>query len=118
MKAALSVALAGLMVVLPLQQVQAQVAQQDAVSVRQASSPEGVAHLLRVPPLTENAALLWSTTADQALPGTEFAPTAMPQDQGVVSTVVIVIVLAALAALAVYGLYIVLEACTTAAENC
>ena len=68
MREAISIVLAGLLVVLPLHQVQAQVAQQEAESVQrtaqpegaaQTEPPEGAAHLFHVPPLAENAALLW-----------------------------------------------------------
>ena len=73
MRKPISIVLAGLLVVLPLQQVQAQVAQQEAVSVDQTAPPEDAAQLFRVPPLTENTARLWRTTSDRTLLSTPFA---------------------------------------------
>ncbi len=61
MRATLSIVLAGLVVMVPLQQVQAQAEQQEAVGLHQVASPDSAAHLLRVQPLTENGALLWGS---------------------------------------------------------
>ena len=74
MRRALSIVLAGLLVMTPLQQVLAQAAQQEAVSVQQAASPDGAAHLFRVPPVIKVPALApetappWRSFADNHLP--------------------------------------------------
>ena len=67
MKAALSIVLAGLLILLPIEQVLAQAAQQEAVGEQQTAPSDGVAHLFRVPPLTENAALLLRGSSDGPL---------------------------------------------------
>ena len=63
--------LAGLLLVLPVEQVLAQAAQQEAVSVQQTTPSVAAARLLRVPPLTPNAALLLRTSSDRALLDTD-----------------------------------------------
>ena len=67
MKAALSIALAGLLVILPVEQVLAQAAQQEAVSVQQTAPADGATRLFRVPPLTQNTARLLRTPFERAL---------------------------------------------------
>ena len=67
MRKALSVVLAGLFVILPVEQVLAQAVQQEPVRVRQTAPSDGAAHLFRVPPLTENAARLLSNSSDGAV---------------------------------------------------
>ena len=66
MRMAISLVLAGLLVVLPVEQVLAQVEQQEAVSVQQAAPADGAASLFRVPPLSENSSLLLRTSSDRA----------------------------------------------------
>ena len=73
MKAALSIALAALLIILPVEQVLAQAAQQEGVGVDRAAPPGAAARLFRVPPLTQNSALLLSTSSDRALLDTPFA---------------------------------------------
>lgn len=67
MRAALSIAFAGLLLVLPVEQVLAQAEQQEADGVEQSGSPDGAAHHFRVPPLTQNSALLLRTSSDGAV---------------------------------------------------
>jgi len=83
MKAALSIVLAGMVVMVPLQQVQAQTAQQD-VGVHQALPPDSAAHRLRVQPLTESGALLWGAplASVEPSPGAH-EPMPMPMAAGV-----------------------------------
>ena len=64
MRKAISIVLAGLLVLLPVEQVLAQAVQQEAVSVQRSVSPDGAAHLFRVPPLTETTARLLRTSSD------------------------------------------------------
>jgi len=66
MRKALSIVLAGLLMILPVEQVLAQAVQQEAVSVQQAA-PDPAAALFRVPPLTENSVRLLRTSSDRAL---------------------------------------------------
>ena len=66
MRKAISVVLAALLIILPVEQVLAQAVQQEAVSVQQ-TTPDGAAALLRVPPLTPNAALLLRASSDGVL---------------------------------------------------
>jgi hypothetical protein len=69
MKAALSIVLAALLIMLPVEQVLAQAVQQEAVSVQQTAPSDGAAALFRVPPVTENPArLLRTNPADALLP--------------------------------------------------
>ena len=67
MKAALSIVLAALLIMLPVEQVLAQAAQQADVTVQQAGPSDGAAHLFRVPPLTENSARLLGASSDSVL---------------------------------------------------
>ena len=67
MRKALAIVVAGLLLLLPVEQVPAQAVQQEAVSVQQTAPPDGAAHLFSVPPLTEDAALLLRTSSDGAL---------------------------------------------------
>ena len=84
MKAALSVVLAGLVVMIPLQQVQAQVAQQEAAGLHQAAPPDSAAHRLRVQPLTESGALLWGAPMGSVEPNLgAHEPMPMPMAAGV-----------------------------------
>ena len=71
MRKALSI-IAGLLVILPVEQVLAQAVQQEAVSVQQAA-PDPAAHLFRVPPLTENSARLLRTSSNDALLESSFS---------------------------------------------
>ena len=73
MKAALSVVLAGLLLVLPVEQVFAQAVQQRGVSVQQPLPSDPAASLFRVPPLTENSARLLRNSSDPALLNTDLA---------------------------------------------
>ncbi len=66
MKAALSVILAALLIILPVEQVLAQAVQQEAVRVQHAPPSNAAARLLRVPPLTENSAPLLRASPDRA----------------------------------------------------
>ena len=72
MRAALSIVLAALLVILPVEQVLAQAVQQETVSIQQAA-PDPAAALFRVPPLTENSVRLLRTSSDRALLNTPFA---------------------------------------------
>ena len=80
MKAALSIVLAGLLIILPVEQVLAQAAQREAVSVQQTVPPDGAAHLFRVPPLTENSARLLRTPSDRMLLHTPIADALLVQE--------------------------------------
>ena len=71
MRKAISVVLAALLIILPVEQVLAQAVQQEAISLQQTEPPRGAARLLRVPPLTPNAALLLRTSSDRALLDTD-----------------------------------------------
>ncbi len=73
MRKAISIVLAGLLVLLPVEQVLAQAVQQEAVSVQRSVSPDGAAHLFRVPPLTENSARLLRTSSNDALLESSFS---------------------------------------------
>ena len=66
MRKAPSIILAGLLVILPVEQALAPAVQQEAVSVQQAA-PDPAAALFRVPPLTENSVRLLRTSSDRAL---------------------------------------------------
>ena len=61
MRKAISIVLAGLWLMLPVEQVLAQAVQQESVSVQQPVQSDGAARRLRVPPLTESAAQLLRT---------------------------------------------------------
>ena len=89
MKVALSIVLAALLIILPVEQVLAQAAQQEAVSLQQAAPSGSAASLFRVPPLTENTALLLRTNPVDALLPTPVAlnpgvdePAPMPLSTG------------------------------------
>ena len=73
MKAALSIVLAPLLIILPVEQVLAQAEQQADVRVQQGAPPDPAANLFRLPPLTENSARLLRTSSDPALLNTELA---------------------------------------------
>ena len=66
MRVALSIVLAGLLLILPVEQVLAQAVQQEAVSVQQTPPADGAASLFRVPPLSKNSSLLLRTSSDRA----------------------------------------------------
>jgi len=70
---ATSIVLAALLIILPVEQVLAQAAQQEGVGVDRAAPPGAAASLFRVPPLTENAALLLGASSDRALLNPPFA---------------------------------------------
>lgn len=80
MREALSIALAGLVIVVPVEQVLGQAVQQEAVSLQQAPSTGAAARLLRVPPLTENAARLLRTPSQRALTDTELPDALLVQE--------------------------------------
>ena len=67
MKAAVSIVLAGLIVMIPLQQVQAQAEQLEGQAEYRAASPDSAAHRLRVPPPTENTARLLGASSERAM---------------------------------------------------
>jgi len=80
MKAALSIVLAGLLVLLlPVEQVVAQATQYDAVSVQQ-TGPNSAARLFQIPPLTESSARLWRASSDRTPLNTELADAMFMQD--------------------------------------
>ena len=66
MRKAISILLAALVIVLPVEQVLAQAPQQADVRVQQAAPSEPAARLFRVPPLTENSARLLRNSSDWA----------------------------------------------------
>ncbi len=80
MNRALSLVLAGLLVILPVEQVLAQAVQQEAVSMQQAVPSGGAANLFRVPPLTENSARLLRASSDRALLSNPFADAPLAQE--------------------------------------
>ena len=67
MRKAISIVLAALLIILPVEQVLAQAAQQEAVSVQQTVPSDGAAHLFRVSPVTQNSARLLRTPSERAL---------------------------------------------------
>ena len=67
MRKAISIVLAGSLLIPPAQQVLAQAVQQEAVSVQPTSPPTPAAALFRIPPLTQNSARLLGTSSDRAL---------------------------------------------------
>ena len=69
-----AMALAALLVLLPAEQVLAQAAQKEAVSVQQTAPTDGAASHLRVPPLTENSARLLRTPSDGVLSASDGDP--------------------------------------------
>ena len=79
MKAALSIFLAALLIILPVEQVLAQAVQQQAVSV-QRGAQDPAARLFHVPPLTENSARLLRTSSDRTLLDTDFAEPVLMQN--------------------------------------
>ena len=83
MRKALSIVLAALLIMLPVEQVLAQAVQQEAVSVQQAVPSDGAARLLRVPPLTQNSVRLLRTSSDRALLSARFVERpVMQEDSG------------------------------------
>ena len=79
MREAVCIVLAGLVVMIPPKLVLTQAAQQEAVSVQQ-TAPDGAASLFRVPPLTQNSALLLRTSSDRELLNTRFAEAPLVQE--------------------------------------
>ena len=67
MKAALSIVLTALLIILPVEQVLAQAAQQADGRVQQAVPSDGAAQLFRVPPLPENTVRLLGTSYEGGL---------------------------------------------------
>ena len=67
MRKALSIVLAGLLIILPVEQVLAQASQQADASIQQPSPSDPAANAFRVPPLTENSVRLLRTSSDRAL---------------------------------------------------
>ncbi len=83
MRAALSIVLAGLLVMARPQPVLAQTAQQEAVSLQQAVPPDGAAHLFHVPPLKQNTARPLRASSDHTPlepPASNPASPAWPSD--------------------------------------
>ena len=80
MRKALSILLATLLIMLPVEQVLAQAIQQEAVSMQQAVPSGGAANLFRVPPLTENSARLLRASSDRALLSNPFADAPLAQE--------------------------------------
>ncbi len=99
MKTALSIVLAGLLVTLPLKQVLAQAAEQEAATVQQTAPPDSSGHrLIRVPPVTDNTSRLWEPLAGKdaiadifAYDGSE-TRVPVPRDIPVVAKVALVVV--------------------------
>ena len=73
MRKDLSIVLAGLLLILPVEQVLAQAAQQQENSVQQTTPPDGAAHLFRIPPVIKVPALApetapaWRSFAEKPL---------------------------------------------------
>ena len=67
MRKAISVVLATLLIILPVEQVLAQAVQQKAAGVQQTAPSDDAAALFRVPPVTENSARLLRTNPVDAL---------------------------------------------------
>ena len=86
MKAALSIVLAALLIILPVEQVLAQAAQQEAVSVQQTQPLGGAAQLFRVPPLTDNSARLLGASSERVLLNTPFAESSLSNTDAVVQS--------------------------------
>ena len=80
MKAALSIVLAALLIILPVEQVLAQAAQQADGRVQQAAPSDGAASLFRVPPLTEDAARLLGASSDRVPLNTPIADALLVQE--------------------------------------
>ena len=80
MKAALSIVLAVLLIVLPVEKVLAQASQQAAVSVQQTAPSDAAARLFRVPPLSENSVQLLRTSSDRGLLDTGSAKSVLMPD--------------------------------------
>ena len=80
MRKALSIVLAALLIILPVEQVLAQAVQKEAVTVQQAPPSDAAARLLRVLPPTENAALLLRASPDRAPLSTPFADAPLAQE--------------------------------------
>ena len=83
MHKAISVVLAALLIILPVEQVLAQAVQQQAVSVQQ-TAPDGAAHVFRVPPPTANFARLLRTSSHRAHLDTPFAEPSLSSRYAVV----------------------------------
>ena len=120
MKAALSIVLAALLIILPVEQVLAQAAQQEAVSVQQTESPEGAAHLFRVPPLTENSARLLRTSSDRTLLDTDFWDAALVQEGGMEDWALgwKILAITAIAAAILVGIYYLIQDICIDNNNC
>ena len=67
MRKALSIVLAGLLIILPVEQVLAQAVRREGAGRQRTPPPDGATHLFRVPPLTENAIRLLRTRSTDAL---------------------------------------------------
>ncbi len=108
MKAALSFVLAGLLVTLPIKQVLAQAAQQEAATVQQTAPDSGGHRLIGVPPVTGNTSRLWEPLASEDALAGIFAedgsiPGPAPIPKGAKIAIYIVVGLVILAAL-LFGL--------------
>ncbi len=79
MRKAISIFLAALLIILPVEPVLAQAVQQEAVSVQQTAPSDGAAALFRVPPVTENHARLLRTSPVDATPNLGLAEAISPR---------------------------------------
>ena len=107
MRKVISIVLAALLIVLPVEQVLAQAEQREAVSMQRAVPSDPAAHLFRVPPLTENSARLLRASSDRALPNTPIADALLVQEnngEGGLAAWQVLIIAAAVAGTAV-GIY-------------
>ncbi len=83
MHKATSIVLAALLIILPVEQVLAQAAQQEAVSVQPTAPTGSAASLFRVPPLSENSARLLGNPSERALLSARFVERpVMQEDSG------------------------------------
>ena len=101
MRAALSIALAGLLVTTPLKMVFAQAAQQEAATIQQTADSSGH-RLIGVPPVTDTTSRLWGTPSDRSLLNTAFADALLVQEDtswwdGLSTTAQVVIFIAVIA---------------------
>ncbi len=111
MRKALSIFLAALLIILPVEQVLAQAVQQEAVSVKQTEPADGAARLFRVQPLTDNSARLLRTSSDRALLNTPIADALFVQEnngEGGFAAWQVLVMVVAVVGLAV-GIYYLVE---------
>ena len=112
MKAALFIVLAGLLVILPVEQVLAQAEQQEAVSVQQTAPSDPAARLFRVPPLTENSARLLGGSSERAPLNTPIVDALLVQENngGGLALGWNVLIVAVIGAGVVVGMYYLVKA--------